>query len=134
MYSLVSVVIVFKDTATTEIYAYGHTLPLHAARPSSSTARIITAGSRPFRRANTTASQTPSSVTPTRIWLHSFATCPLPPGPQWVIVFPRVASTGRTRRSEEHTSELQSLMRISYDALCSTKKTQHYTVPTSRSS
>src|SRR3546814_10145535 len=31
--------------------------------------------------------------------------------------------TARTRRSEEHTSELQSLMRISYAVFCLTKKT-----------
>src|SRR3546814_4828291 len=29
---------------------------------------------------------------------------------------------GRTKRSEEHTSELQSLMRISYDVFCLKKK------------
>src|SRR3546814_6381317 len=32
-------------------------------------------------------------------------------------------------RSEEHTSELQSLMRISYAVLCLKKKTQHLTIP-----
>src|SRR3546814_4874026 len=31
------------------------------------------------------------------------------------------------RRSEEHTSELQSLMRISYAVFCLKKKTQHQT-------
>src|SRR3546814_6067434 len=31
----------------------------------------------------------------------------------------------RTRRSEEHTSELQSLMRISYAIFCLKKKKQH---------
>src|SRR3546814_4688828 len=30
-------------------------------------------------------------------------------------------------RSEEHTSELQSLMRISYDVFCLKKKKTHYT-------
>src|SRR3546814_7833870 len=30
-------------------------------------------------------------------------------------------------RSEEHTSELQSLMRISYAAFCLKKKTKHHT-------
>src|SRR3546814_6365201 len=30
-----------------------------------------------------------------------------------------------SERSEEHTSELQSLMRISYDVFCLTKKTTH---------
>src|SRR3546814_5159033 len=33
------------------------------------------------------------------------------------------------RRSEEHTSELQSLMRISYAVFCLKKKKQHMTAP-----
>src|SRR3546814_5522879 len=37
---------------------------------------------------------------------------------------------GRVARSEEHTSELQSLMRISYAVFCLTKKTQTETNPT----
>src|SRR3546814_6278247 len=41
---------------------------------------------------------------------------------------PRVAgTTSRTRRSEEHTSELQSLMRISYAVFCLKKKTKRKT-------
>src|SRR3546814_9085561 len=32
---------------------------------------------------------------------------------------------GQSRRSEEHTSELQSLMRISYAVFCLKKKTKH---------
>src|SRR3546814_10347999 len=32
-------------------------------------------------------------------------------------------------RSEEHTSELQSLMRISYAAFCLKQKKQHHTIP-----
>src|SRR3546814_3853584 len=32
------------------------------------------------------------------------------------------------RRSEEHTSELQSLMRISYAVFCLKKKNQHYNI------
>src|SRR3546814_2346411 len=36
--------------------------------------------------------------------------------------FERVASIGYFRRSEEHTSELQSLMRISYAVFCLKKK------------
>src|SRR3546814_10832989 len=35
-----------------------------------------------------------------------------------------------SQRSEEHTSELQSLMRISYAVLCWKKKNQHKTVST----
>src|SRR3546814_9232221 len=41
--------------------------------------------------------------------------------------FQRVAHlVGLQRRSEEHTSELQSLMRISYAVFCLKKKTQKY--------
>src|SRR3546814_1575439 len=38
----------------------------------------------------------------------------------------RIVDPGQVRRSEEHTSELQSLMRISYAVFCLKKKTQKY--------
>src|SRR3546814_8745902 len=38
----------------------------------------------------------------------------------------RVSHVPRTRRSEEHTSELQSLMRISYAVFCLKKKIQRH--------
>src|SRR3546814_2502142 len=38
----------------------------------------------------------------------------------------------RIGRSEEHTSELQSLMRISYAVFCLKKKTQRIVLPESR--
>src|SRR3546814_3573179 len=41
-----------------------------------------------------------------------------------IVIGPRPA---RPRRSEEHTSELQSLMRISYAVFCLKKKTNHNT-------
>src|SRR3546814_8971902 len=42
------------------------------------------------------------------------------------VVDQRVAVTGKfDRRSEEHTSELQSLMRISYAVFCLKKKNRH---------
>src|SRR3546814_5851669 len=37
---------------------------------------------------------------------------------------------GLSRRSEEHTSELQPLMRISYAVFCSTTKSTHHKLPT----
>src|SRR3546814_7596545 len=45
-------------------------------------------------------------------------------GPDWGLVSARrLAATGSDhRRSEEHTSELQSLMRISYAVFCLKKK------------
>src|SRR3546814_8099040 len=36
--------------------------------------------------------------------------------------------SGQARRSEEHTSELQSLMRISYAVFCLKKKTRQYQI------
>src|SRR3546814_5092118 len=39
------------------------------------------------------------------------------------FVFPAIAVEERYSRSEEHTSELQSLMRISYAVFCLKKKT-----------
>src|SRR3546814_12227273 len=78
----------FKDTATTEIYTYGHTLSLHDALPIC-----------------------PWLVPcPRLLSFVDFGTKvnvrPIPDGP------------GHLPRSEEHTSELQSLMRISYAVFC----------------
>src|SRR3546814_2558813 len=42
-------------------------------------------------------------------------------------IFGLKPSFGRLPRSEEHTSELQSLMRISYAVFCLKKKTTNYT-------
>src|SRR3546814_10905483 len=41
---------------------------------------------------------------------------------------PRAARPARRRRSEKHTSELQSLMRISYAVFCLNKKTRHINI------
>src|SRR3546814_6251010 len=40
----------------------------------------------------------------------------------WAVSFSRRPGMGISRRSEEHTSELQSLMRISYAVFCLKKK------------
>src|SRR3546814_6278048 len=58
------------------------------------------------------------AATPRSNCAHSFETCPARPIPQseW-------SKAGEHRcRSEEHTSELQSLMRISYAVFCLKKK------------
>src|SRR3546814_2295132 len=44
------------------------------------------------------------------------------------------ARNAADRRSEEHTSELQSLMRISYAVFCSKKKMNTYTITTENNS
>src|SRR3546814_5769333 len=99
----------FKDTATTEIYTYLHTLSLHDALP------ICMAG---HRGAICSARATFSSST-RRAWsapARWSAYCPMRPTPA-----PRSCWSAR---SEEHTSELQSLMRISYAVFCLKKKTK----------
>src|SRR3546814_6201445 len=90
----------FNDTATTEIYTYGHTLSLHDALPICSAAPTAP-GSR-CRRSHSCSATPPRRSTRTSI---------LPIRPS--------APAGR---SEEHTSELQSLMRISYAVFCLKKK------------
>src|SRR3546814_9800336 len=46
-------------------------------------------------------------------------------GQRWLVGVLRLRHrSGRTSRSEEHTSELQSLMRISYAVFCLKKKTR----------
>src|SRR3546814_15733569 len=48
------------------------------------------------------------------------------PGPIWTPLNPRASSSIRSiRRSEEHTSELQSLMRISYAVFCLKNNNEH---------
>src|SRR3546814_4807960 len=100
----------FNDTAPTEIYTYCHTLSLHDALPISRE-----------------PAQLPRRQSPV-----------LPPGSprqgccrrscRWTSRLPDRHSrrSGRRRRSEEHTSELQSLMRISYAVFCLKKKTNKH--------
>src|SRR3546814_4171992 len=84
----------FNDTATTEIYTYCHTHSLHDALPIAS--NIIGC-----------ATATASILTPS-----------------WLIFsnLPRASGRAVAARSEEHTSELQSLMRTTYAVFCLKKK------------
>src|SRR3546814_7197106 len=102
--------VVFIDTSTTEIYTYCHTLSLHDARPILNIASVVgltgNAG-----QANYAASKA-GLVGMTKSVAKELASrgvrCnALAPG-----------------RSEEHTSELQSLMRISYAVFCLKNKKQ----------
>src|SRR3546814_5304781 len=79
-------------TATTEIYTYGHTLSLHDALPIWMRSRNSTTVTLAPSRRHTEPSSSPITPAPTT------SRCP--------------------GRSEEHTSELQSLMRISYAVFC----------------
>src|SRR3546814_9628470 len=106
-------VIFLNETATTKSYKYAHTLSLHDALP-------ISAGQRRQPVARPLAGFRPQH--------------PLDP--------PRHLGGGAAReghqqdppgirtRSDEHTSELQSLMRISYAVFSLTNKTYIHHIPT----
>src|SRR3546814_3750978 len=95
----------FYYTATTEIYTYCHTLSLHDSLPISTPPRPrrCSGAGRAIRSASG------SIRSWRRDWRVRFRRCPGP-------------SRGSPARSEEHTSELQSLMRISYAVFCLKKK------------
>src|SRR3546814_8424009 len=99
----------FKVTATTESYTYLHTLSLHDALPIA-------------RKRKSAVSCSPIS---------SAGTLPMAPAAAWdkavkwsdsSVSHIQSAAARRKSRSEEHTSELQSLMRISYAVFCLKKK------------
>src|SRR3546814_19014550 len=94
----------FNDPSTTEIYTYCHTLSLPDALPISPSVGRVT-------------------PCPMSAWMARM--------PQTTSASSEIFSTPSTRprkppvRSEEHTSELQSLMRISYAVFCLKKKTKN---------
>src|SRR3546814_15358812 len=114
---------VINDTATTKIYTYVHTLSLHDALPiyhhrQARDSRSTAARNRPRRIAapcrrapHARPATTRRGTTKARRFRES----------RRGADHPR-ESAGRAR-SEEHTSELQSLMRNSYAVLCLKKKT-----------
>src|SRR3546814_6549745 len=99
----------FNDTSTTEIYTYLHTLSLHDARPISATP--APQPKRPDAFAPREGDE------PMVTTIDALPVIPVAP----VVALHSSASTG-AQRSEEHTSELQSLMRISYAVFCLKKK------------
>src|SRR3546814_2327341 len=99
----------FNDTATTEIYTYCHTLSLHDALPIYQARQQLGDGLCPCRgvaRRARAGGEKGRHHRPRR-------------GNR---IGRRTATPLRNPRSEEHTSELQSLMRISYAVFCLTKK------------
>src|SRR3546814_5848157 len=105
----------FNDTATTEIYTYVHTLSLHDALPISFGDGII----RRFSPLNS-FSRPPEKI---KVTCGYFSVSAIR-----ICFLPACSSTSpsvifrSSFRSEEHTSELQSLMRISYAVFCLKKK------------
>src|SRR3546814_2664446 len=135
----------FNDTATTEIYTYGHTLSLHDALPICRVdlprhvrqvevalgAQVVHDGSQRAHGAVRTA-RAGGDALPVAGVLHARLGAD---GPALAVLV-AVAHALRRQvdqrpvevvaeggpRSEEHTSELQSLMRISYAVFCLKKK------------
>src|SRR3546814_8085791 len=54
------------------------------------------------------------------------------PAPHRIIFANEKGGTGKSTRSEEHTSELQSLMRISYAVFCLKKKIKQHNTKTNK--
>src|SRR3546814_5429334 len=124
----------FKGTATPGIYTYGHTLSLHAALP------IGPAGHpRPFRPAHALLSRADGHEGACRVRdrgpADRAALAAALPGHRRRARrdADRVRRTPLLPRSEEHTSELQSLMRSSYAVYCLKKNKKHHAHATLKS-
>src|SRR3546814_10851973 len=134
----VHVFVLFNDTATTEIYTYGHTLALHDALPISARIRAgvhpaphrqCAGGDGRHHRAHGCADDPVLHARPVRgagraagggdlrYFAGGVAMRRL-----MLAAMLMAATPGQAERSEEHTSELQSLMRISYAVFCLKKK------------
>src|SRR3546814_5302553 len=116
-------VVFFNDTETTEIYTYVHTLSLHDALPISKAFHKV------LDRIDTGLEHGALEA-----WLPDGTTRILggrQPGPvcevhlhSWRALV-QLGLSGSAGKSEEHTSELQSLMRISYAVFCLKKKNKN---------
>src|SRR3546814_17446606 len=93
----------FNESATTEIYTYGHTRSLHDSLPICPLGTIIETAAAGIASASDLAGRIARQGGGALIIDYGY------------------------KRSEEHTSELQSLMRISYAVFC-LKKNKKYNV------
>src|SRR3546814_7132405 len=115
----------FNETATTEIYTYGHTLSLHDALPISH--KVCVTPSAPSFTQLAWTFGINGWNTSRAIACISNASRKL--GPERARPFRQIGASICTNRSEEHTSELQSLMRISYAVFCLKKKKNNQLQP-----
>src|SRR3546814_2935087 len=113
----------FNGTATTLIYTYGHTLSLHDALPILlyTSICLLQPSRRPAPAQGSGRAYGSAIVEDVFVLLLTG-----PPGAGKSSVLTALHDR-LGERSEEHTSELQSLMRISYAVFCLKKKNK--TIP-----
>src|SRR3546814_2651853 len=104
-----------SDVCSSDLFFFRHTQPIQvkktAKKESSTITRKIACTTAAVVR-RPTSSAFPSTCMP---WKQ----------PEMAMIIPKTgAFTNQTYRSEEHTSELQSLMSISYAVFCLKKKTK----------
>src|SRR3546814_3272939 len=114
-----------NDTTTSDIYPYFHTLSLHDSLPiwRAGLARVYSFADNRGAVAEMLSLEREARAAGRGIWRDPFyAMRSAETAGEWLGGFELV-------RSEEHTSELQSQMRISYAVFCLKKKTnmQHTT-------
>src|SRR3546814_6242276 len=113
----------FNVTATTVIYTYYHTLSLHDALPICLYIRmklvaVIGQASAPGALVITRLKSLDEAQSAVAAAAWKLAGCGCTQLPAAFCI-----------RSEEHTSELQSLMRISYAVFCLKKKKKQQSIP-----
>src|SRR3546814_6714657 len=124
---------VFNDTATTEIYTYGHTLSLHDALPIFRTLQQETGTALIMITHDLGVVAEIAGRVAVKYAGHIVEAGPVeaifddPQHPYTIGLMSSVPSVGGRNgrlaaRSEEPTSELQSLMRLSYAVFCLHKK------------
>src|SRR3546814_2012409 len=106
----------YNATATTEVSTYGHTLSLHDALPICKAMPVL--ADKGFRvivpdLPGHGMSNPPAGEPSIELYAETVAA---------VIAALRTGPAAAIGRSEEHTSELQSLMRLSYAVFCLHKK------------
>src|SRR3546814_2726628 len=103
----------FNDTSTTEIYTYLHTLALHDALPICGISLVA--------RIHDQYPGLPCMMLSGHMLDH-YVRLAFKAGARGYALKDNSTGILEGIRSEEHTSELQSLMRISYDVFCLKKK------------
>src|SRR3546814_3091324 len=121
----------FNCTATTEIYTSLHTLSLHAALPicrwACSSINVVASdwSSEPqLAPMRTGLPYCSANSISCANWVSRFLPKPTLPGLMRYLARASAQAGSLASRSEEHTSELQSLMRISYAVFCLKKKNE----------